>query len=104
MSNVGNKITELRLAQNMSLTGLAKNSDIAQSSLSYIESSKAQPTVETLQKICSALGITLGEFFSDEPPELSPELRRLLDTAKELSPEQLDTLQSFLNAMKGDVS
>ncbi|GAB6159374.1 hypothetical protein JCM39194_25750 [Desulfotomaculum varum] len=101
--DVGRKITELRTVQGISLTNLAKRSGIAQSSLSYIESGKAQPTVETLEKICTALGITLSEFFSDtqedtqEQEPLPPEVRRITEKIKQLPQNKLKILESVLD-------
>lgn len=100
--DVGSKITKIRTAQGLSLTNLAKLSGIAQSSLSYIESGKAQPTVETLNKICATLGISLAEFFADdqEPVSIPPHLKRLLDQSRDLTPEQVEQLNKFIVAMK----
>ncbi|SFR12345.1 helix-turn-helix domain-containing protein [Desulfoscipio geothermicus] len=97
--NVGSKITKLRTEQGISLTKLAKISGIAQSSLSYIESGKAQPTVETVHKICTALGITLAEFFTEthEQEPLPPEVRRIVDKVKKLPPEKLKILEPVLD-------
>jgi transcriptional regulator with XRE-family HTH domain len=97
MFDVGRRITEIRTSQGISLTNLAKRSGIAQSSLSYIESGKTQPTVETVHKICSALGITLAEFFSDQTPELPPEVRRVCDKLQKLTPDKLKILESVLD-------
>jgi transcriptional regulator with XRE-family HTH domain len=98
MIDVGKKLTEYRTAQGISLTNLAKLSGIAQSSLSYIESGKAQPTVETTSKICTALGLTLGEFFADgQAPELPPEVRRVCGKIQQLPPEKLKILESVLD-------
>ncbi|MEW5954875.1 MAG: helix-turn-helix transcriptional regulator [Bacillota bacterium] len=92
MVDVGRRITEIRTSQGISLTNLAKRSGIAQSSLSYIESGKAQPTVETVHKICTTLGLTLSDFFSDQTPELPPDIRRLVDLANRLTPKQREIL------------
>lgn len=48
------------------------------------------------------LNITLTEFFAEERPQLEPELRRLVDTARKLSPEQLDYLQKLLESLSKD--
>lgn len=101
---VGRKITELRTAQGISLTNLAKSSGIAQSSLSYIESGKAQPTVETVEKICAALGITLSDLFTDvqEPELLPPELRQVIDKVRKLPPDKIKVLNAVLDTWKGE--
>jgi len=100
---ISERIIQLRNQRNISQYKLAKISGISQAGLSDLELGKKQPTVHTLEKIITALDLTWGEFFKEtEAPELSPELRRLLDTARDLTPEQLETLQAFLNTMKGD--
>lgn len=50
----------------------------------------------------SALNVTLTEFFAEERPQLEPELRRLVDTARKLSPEQIEYLQKLLESMSKD--
>ncbi len=97
--DVGSKITELRTSQNISITDLAKSSGIAQSTLSYIESGKTQPTVETVEKICLTLGITLGEFFADphEGEPLSLNTRRICKKVAKLSPEKLKVIESIID-------
>jgi transcriptional regulator with XRE-family HTH domain len=98
MLDVGRRITEIRTSQGISLTNLAKRSGIAQSSLSYIESGKAQPTVETVNKICTTLGIELHEFFApDHPPDLPPEVRRVCDKVQKLPPDKLRILNDVLD-------
>lgn len=98
MVDVGKRITEIRVSQGISLTNLAKRSGIAQSSLSYIESGKAQPTVETVNKICTTLGIELHEFFApDQAPELPPEVRQVVDKVRKLSPRQIKILNDVLD-------
>ncbi len=104
MINVGKRITEIRNAQGISLTSLAKRSGIAQSSLSYIESGKAQPTVETVNKICTAMGLTLAEFFADtrEQEPVPPEVRRIMDKVRKLPPDKLKVLESVLDTWVED--
>lgn len=50
----------------ISIYKLAKLSDIPYSSLNNIFVRNTQPTVPTLTKICSGLGMTLSQFFDDE--------------------------------------
>ncbi|NPV72894.1 MAG: helix-turn-helix transcriptional regulator [Pelotomaculum sp.] len=103
MFDVGRRITDIRTSQGISLTNLAKRSGIAQSSLSYIESGKAQPTVETVHKICAALGITLAEFFADhaQEEELPADIKRMIAIARRLTPRQrkllLEVMEEWLN-------
>ena len=54
MFDAGKRVTELRESQGLKITALANLSGIAQSSLSYIESGKNNPTIDTVSKICDA--------------------------------------------------
>lgn len=93
-------IKDHREKQNMSINLLAKKAGISQSSLSRIEGGLNSPTFEVLERIVTALGLSLGNFFSAVPPDLEPDLKRLLDTVKTLTMEQRRALQVFLECMK----
>lgn len=97
--DIGKRIIELRQQQGWSQYRLYKEAHIGQATLSQIESGLKSPNVVTIQKICDALGITLADFFTEEEPALNPELRRLLETAKKLTPEQTTQLQKLLETM-----
>nr|WP_092072965.1 helix-turn-helix transcriptional regulator [Dendrosporobacter quercicolus]NSL48825.1 helix-turn-helix transcriptional regulator [Dendrosporobacter quercicolus DSM 1736]SDM52128.1 Helix-turn-helix [Dendrosporobacter quercicolus] len=89
-----------REKQNMSINLLAKKAGISQSSLSRIEAGINSPTFEVLERIVTALGLSLSNFFSSVQPELEPDLKRLLDTIKALTTAQRQALQVFLECMK----
>lgn len=95
----GSKFLELRNKYKLSQKDLAKIAEVGQTTISDIESGKKSPNAITIEKICQAVGITLAEFFAEEQPELAPEFRRLLETAKKLTPEQREHLQKLLEAM-----
>lgn len=63
--NCGERIKELRKANSLSQERLALNAGIATAYLGLIERGKRNPTVVTVENICSALGISLAEFFSE---------------------------------------
>ena len=87
--DIARRLQQLRTAQGLSLNELARRSGVAQSSLSYIEGGDRQPSVEVIERICRGLGVTLAEFFAEEQkPELSPDLRQILDAARQLTPRQ----------------
>lgn len=89
-----------REKQNMSINLLAKKAGISQSSLSRIEAGINSPTFEVLERIVTALGLSLSNFFSSVQPEMEPDLKRLFDTVKVLTTEQRQALQIFLECMK----
>lgn len=94
------KLKSLREKHGWSQNKLAQEVGISQSFINQIESGAKQPSYEVLSGICSALGITLSDFFSDEAPDIPPELRRLLDAAKDLTPEQQKMLASFIKTIR----
>jgi len=97
--NVGAKLKKAREDRGVSGRALALKVGVVPSQISKIENGVTNPSLDLLQRLCDALSISLSDFFAEEEPELSPELRRLLDTAKKLSPEQREHLQKLLEAM-----
>ncbi|BBB92068.1 MAG TPA: helix-turn-helix transcriptional regulator [Methylomusa anaerophila] len=102
MPKIGRRLRDLRIQKKLTMKEVAEIAGIAQSSVSYIETGNNSPSIETLEAILTALGITIGEFFAEEKPELEPELRQLLDTAKKLTPEQRELAQRLLDALSKD--
>lgn len=102
-SSVGDKIKEFREERGLSQYRLAQKADVSQSFLSALEAGKKSPTVETLEKICRGLGISLAEFFSrGNPrrfPNLPPHIGELIDELRYLSPEQVEHLTGFIRSM-----
>lgn len=62
------KIQSLLDEREWSIYKLAKESDIAYSSLNSMFLKNTQPTLPTLEKICSGFNITLEEFFAESTP------------------------------------
>lgn len=98
--NIGLRLKTIR--ENMGISGrsLALRVDVVPSQISKIENGVTNPSLDLLQRICEALNITLGDFFAEETAELEPEFRRLLETAKKLTPEQRQYLQKLLETMQ----
>lgn len=61
---VGAHIRELRLAAHMSLRSLAARTEFSPSFISQVENGLVSPSINSMQKIADALGVTLGEFFA----------------------------------------
>ncbi|MDU4959150.1 MAG: helix-turn-helix transcriptional regulator [Sporomusaceae bacterium] len=98
--NIGQKIKKVREGQNMSVNTLAKLCKVSQPNLSRIENGQQQPAFDTLERIITALGYSLADFFVSGKPELEPDTKRLLDSIQTLSPCQRHSLYAFLEAMK----
>lgn len=67
MSTVGDNIKRMREAANMSQNGLAKKAGIAQATLSAIERSTKNPSVETVKLLAVALGCTTADLMGESP-------------------------------------
>ncbi|SCH81391.1 DNA-binding transcriptional repressor PuuR [uncultured Clostridium sp.] len=100
--NILEKITQERLARGWSEYTLAKNSDIAQSTISTWYRKDLQPSVASIEKICKGLDITLSQFFSYENKnnDLTPGQQDILELWKDLNESQkkslLNMIKSFL--------
>lgn len=82
----------------MTVNKLANQAGISQSFLRDVELGSKKPTVETVSLLCEALGITLGDFFNDETPSALMD-NDLLQQIYRLTPDQQDSLKSFLKAL-----
>ena len=63
------KIETYMKLRNWSIYKLAKEADIPYSSLNSMFLKNTQPTIPTLEKICSGLNISMSDFFSDKHAE-----------------------------------
>jgi transcriptional regulator with XRE-family HTH domain len=61
---VGDLVRKLRERRGLSLRALATATDFSPSFLSQLENGQASPSISSMERIASALGVTLGEFFS----------------------------------------
>jgi len=72
---IGDKLKAIRLQDHLTLAGLSRDAGVSRSMLSRIERNASAPTVTTLQKIASALGVDLADLFKDldaGDPTVSP--------------------------------
>jgi len=78
--NILKKIEEERMKRNWSEYTLAKNSNLTQSTISTWYRRDLQPSVASIEKICSGLGITLSQFFAEnrDTPEGTAEQQELI--------------------------
>lgn len=63
---IGRRLREVRERLSLSQRQLARQSGVANATISQIEASKLNPTVSMLKRILDGIPISLGEFFSDE--------------------------------------
>ncbi len=95
------RIKRLMEQRGWSVYRLGKESGLAQSTLSHVFREDSEPTVSTLEIICKAFGMTLGEFFAEgELVPLTGEQRGLLDKWALLTAEQKELVLNMLDNMK----
>ena len=95
---LGKKIQAIRKSKGLTQEKLAEIIDIETPSLSYLETVKYAPSVETLQKLCDALNVEPWEFYyfselSDE--DKKNELKKALDE----NPKLIKTLYNFYKSV-----
>ena len=96
---LGKKIQTIRKSRMLTQEKLAELIDIETPSLSYIETGKYSPSVETLQKLADALNVKPWEFYyfddiSDD--EKREELKKALDT----NPKLIKMLYKFYKSIE----
>lgn len=65
-SATGKRLKRLRQRYGLSQRQLARQSGVANASISLIENGKLNPTVSMLKKVLDGIPVSLHEFFSDE--------------------------------------
>ena len=64
--NTVDRVKELSAERNLTLFRLSVICDIPYSTLKNTERRNGQLTVDTIERICVGLGITMSEFFSEK--------------------------------------
>ena len=102
IKNIATRIDLLRTEQNLSIRDLAKKSGISKSQISNIILENKIPNVYTLYLICTALGISLSDFFDFEDTviKLRGKEALLVKIHRELSQMSQDTLIKVVKCMK----
>lgn len=90
---VGKRIAFFRTGKGYSVNKLANLSGVSQSYLREIELGNKNPTVEFLSVLCDTLGISLKEFFDDQPAD------PLISKIYQLTPQQRNALGDFLDSL-----
>lgn len=99
--NVTERIERLMRPRNWSIYRLSKVSGLPQSTLSHVFRKDSEPTISTLETICTAFGITLGEFFADgEFVPLIEDQRAILEKWAMLNAEQKQLVFNMIANMK----
>jgi len=65
--DVGGRLRDLRQGIGVSMRALARMSGLSANALSMIERGRTSPSVSTLYKLASAMGVPITAFFREEP-------------------------------------
>ena len=69
---IGRRLHELRAAAGLSLDALAHKSGVSRSNISLIERGQSSPTAVVLDKLSSALGVSVASMFEAGPAPIAP--------------------------------
>lgn len=69
IDRVGNRIKDIRKKKSLTITELAKYTDLSVGYLSNIERNQTSPTLRNLSTICSALNISLRDIITEDADE-----------------------------------
>ena len=99
--NVLDKIKKMQAERGWSTYKLAYESGLTQSTLSNMFARGTCPTVDTLEKICDAFGISLSEFFeeNEKKAHLSKDELNLINKYRALNEKEKDAVNSMINAL-----
>jgi transcriptional regulator with XRE-family HTH domain len=73
---LGERVSQLRQLQSLTLEQLAAASGVSRSMLSQIERGRANPTLAVTQRIAQTFGISIGELVDDPGASLAIEVVR----------------------------
>jgi transcriptional regulator with XRE-family HTH domain len=105
------RLTLARKKLGISKNRLAKLTGLSQPYITELESGRKKPALATVEKLCSALGLSLAEFFAenDQEPDIPSDLRHMLNVARRLTPRQRKLLLEIMeewanyNETKGEI-
>ena len=101
MKDILGEITYLREKRGWTEYQLAESSGLPQSTISSWYRKKVLPSVPSLDKICSAFGISLSQLFSedDDHYDLTEEQKKMLACLTKLDNTQREALLQFLEKL-----
>lgn len=96
------RIDMLMRERNWSDYKLSAESGLSSSTIANIHRRNTVPSISTLEAICSAFGITLAQFFTEDSytVQLSNEQRELFNRWIALTDRQKDLIYELIKEMK----
>ncbi|MCI8730872.1 MAG: helix-turn-helix domain-containing protein [Lachnospiraceae bacterium] len=101
MIDVLERITSYRQKKGWTEYQLAERSGLTQSTISSWYRKNIVPTIPSLEKVCTALGITLSQFFATDEDSfsLTDTQKELLQEAARLTEQQQKSLIDFFRTL-----
>ncbi|MBQ8459048.1 helix-turn-helix transcriptional regulator [bacterium] len=97
---LGKRIRELRKARKLTQEELAEKIGIGTPNISYFETGKFSPAIETLQKIAQALNVEIYELYMFQPLKSTQEIKQELINKMNTDEEFLRLLYKFYISIK----
>lgn len=97
---LGKKIKELRKAHKYTQEQLAEKIGIGTPNISYFETGKFAPSIETLQKLAQVFGVEIHEIYMFQPLKPTSEIKQELAKAIESDEKILRLLYKFYITIK----
>ena len=104
-ARIGKRISEFRRAKKLSQFQLAELAEVTDSYICHIETGRKKPSLESLVRIASALGITLDRILlGNQVADLKDYLPEIRNLMKDCSPYEkaviLDMVKSLKSSMR----
>jgi len=104
--NIGDNIKRIRIAKNLSQKEVTVNAKLDTAQYSRIEGGKTDPSVNTLERIAKALGVSLSDLFAstEELKEINSFDKSIMEKValmESLTPEEKQTIYTMLDAFIG---
>lgn len=95
------KIERIRKEKKLSRYRLAQRSELSQSSLTNLLNRGNTPSIQTPEKICNGLDISLAEFFraDNERRDLTKEHTRFLGSWDKLTPIDKARVEAYMQGI-----
>jgi len=97
------RLQQLMDERGWSMYRLAKESNLADSTIVNSYRRHTQPSISTLDAICKGLGISISQFFAEgEMVEMTPELKEVFNLWVNLTQEQKDAAVTVMRAFSNN--